>query len=126
MISTCSNVAETSQDCECEAGSDGEVQEILELLSPGLARQLGYFGSASCVYFYYDLRGEDVVWNDGRVHGIGTGGWQAMAQIVEPLARKYLAVLTGRGSAPQALVIDRDGHCAFFADMDEAKRMVHQ
>ena len=102
----------------------GETQEILELLPPGIHRQLGYFGSASCILFYYDVRAEDVIWNDGRGHGIGTGGWQTLVNVIEPLAKKYHAVLIGHGSAPQALVIDRNTRSAYFIDMNQAKRVV--
>lgn len=100
------------------------VRLIAETLPARMDRQLGYFGEEACVLFHYDTRAEEVMWNDGLRYGIGTGGWHAYVDTVEPLAKKYDAVLTGHRAAPQALVIDATTSRAYFADMDQAKRMV--
>ena len=32
-------------------------------------RRLGYYGQERFVFFYYEPRGEEVIWNDGRSYG---------------------------------------------------------
>src|SRR3954454_8905649 len=53
-----------------------------------LDRALGYFGEARYVCFRYEPRGEEVVWNDGRTYGFGSGGWQPFLGHVIPAARE--------------------------------------
>jgi len=90
-------------------------------------RQLGYCGARRFVFFYYEPRGQEVIWNDGRSYGFGFGGWQAFGQEVAPVAASSGVDLTGadpRGG--QVLVLDRALGMAWFADRDPARRFVEE
>jgi hypothetical protein len=91
------------------------------------ARELGYFGQERFVMFYYEPRGQDVIWVDGRSSGFGTGGWQYFLDQIEPLARRLgldAGSTTSRGQ--HALIVDRDFGQAYFADRREAQAFVTQ
>ena len=94
-------------------------------LYDGIDRKLGYFGEGRYVLFYYEPRGEEVIWDDGRSYGFGLGAWRTFLEHIEPLTRRY-GVDLGYGDEPQkhALVIDRDAHEAYFARRDSAKALV--
>ena len=88
-------------------------------------RELGYFGQDRFVMFYYEPRGQDVIWVDGRSSGFGTGGWRCFLDDIEPLARRH-GVDVGDVNRPgrHALVVDRQFGQAYFADRDEAHAFV--
>jgi len=89
-------------------------------------RRLGYFGSGRFVFFYYEPRGEEVVWNDGRTYGFGYGGWMAFQDEVAPLAQFHGADVGGeqrRGA--HVLVVDRELKQAYFADRTIAEHFVN-
>jgi hypothetical protein len=88
-------------------------------------RELGYFGQDRFVMFYYEPRGQDVIWVDGRSSGFGTGGWRCFFDQIEPLARRHgvdAGSATSRGR--HALVVDRDFGQAYFAERGEAEAFV--
>lgn len=92
----------------------------------GCDRELGYFGQERFVMFYYEPRGQDVIWADGRSSGFGTGGWQYFLDEIEPLARRMgldAGSTTSRGR--HALVLDRHFGHAYFADRGEAEAFVN-
>src|SRR5438270_6256488 len=75
---------------------------------PCLDRQLGYFGDARYVSFRYELRGEEVIWDDGHCYGFGAGAWQVFLTDVAPLAQKCgVGVGVDDPQATHALLIDR-------------------
>lgn len=88
-------------------------------------RDLGYFGHDRFVMFYYEPRGQDVIWVDARSSGFGTGGWRCFLDEIEPLARR-LGVDAGsvNSRGRHALVVDREFGQAYFADRDEAEAFV--
>src|SRR4051812_37286992 len=91
----------------------------------GCDRELGYFGQDRFVMFYYEPRGQDVIWVDGRSSGFGTGGWQYFLDEIEPLARRLgvdAGSTTSRGR--HALIIDRHFGQAYFAERDDAQAFV--
>jgi len=108
------------------------------VISPGLVpvrgyvqqsvdHMLGYLGKARFAFFYYEPRGEEVVWNDGRSYGFGTGGWRAFLSEIVPLADHYgvdLGDVHARGK--HVLLVDRQLRQAFFADRESAEAVVAQ
>ena len=88
-------------------------------------RRLGYFGRNRFVFFYFEPRGEEVVWNDGHSYGFGTGGWMTFHDEVESLDAAYGADVGSEHRAGQhALVVDRELGRAYFADRSVAERFV--
>jgi hypothetical protein len=88
-------------------------------------RELGYFGQDRFVMFYYEPRGQDVIWVDARSSGFGTGGWRCFLDEIEPLARRHgvdAGNVNSRGR--HALVVDREIGQAYFAERDEARAFV--
>lgn len=96
--------------------------ELSERLHPWLDRKLGYFGDARFVMFYWEPRGQEVMWNDGRSYGFGTGAWSFFSAKIAPLANRYSVRLgDGDTAGHQALVIDRVRRHAYFAHRDLAE-----
>lgn len=90
-------------------------------------RRLGYFGTNRFVAFYYEPRGDEVVWNDGRSYGFACGGWQAFTQDVAPIADSAGADLgDSQHRGAHALVVDRRLGQVYFADQAAAKRFVQE
>lgn len=106
----------------------GVPSDFVKLSEPVLAwidRKLGYFGNDRFVLFYYEPRGEEVVWKDGRSYGFGTGAWCAFHEQIAPLFNRYAADL-GKCEAPDdhALVIDRQTRRAYFAQRQKAEEFL--
>ena len=92
---------------------------------PAIHRQLGYFGEARYVVFYYETRGEEVVWNDGTSFGFGSGGWDLFSSRVGPLAKQYDVNVGATGDdRTHVLLIDRRDGTAFFAEEIQAERFL--
>lgn len=92
---------------------------------PGVERKLGYFGQARFVLFYYEPRGEEVLWKDSWSYGFGTGAWAYFMDQVVPLARRYGVDLgSSEGSGSEVLIIDRFNGRAYFADRKSAERFL--
>ena len=88
-------------------------------------RALGYFGQQRFVFFYFEPRGEEVVWNDGNSYGFATGAWVTFDRKILPLARSHGANLnqTG-GQGEHVLLIDRMTGQAYFAPRQSAEEFV--
>lgn len=117
-------------DIEAEANSAASAVppgflKVSDPLQQWLDRQLGYFGDDRYVFFYYEPRGEEVMWNDGRGYGFGNGAWQTFFDQVAPVASRH-GVNVGAGEVPgeHALVVDRLCRQAYFADLTSAKAWV--
>ncbi|MFI5378755.1 MAG: hypothetical protein ACHRHE_05635 [Tepidisphaerales bacterium] len=81
---------------------------------------LGYHGRNRYVFFYYESRGEEVIWNDGQTYGFGRGGWLSFDGEVAPLAARHGLSLSGR--KPQhVLLVDRETDEAFLATRRHAE-----
>jgi hypothetical protein len=117
-----------------ESGADGGlVRDALppgfvalsERLPPYLDRSLGYVGDDRFVVFYYEPRGEEVVWEDGHTYGFGAGGWCAFEDLVAPLGKRHGADLGNEKAAGRdVLVLDRLSGLAYFAERGCARRFV--
>ena len=128
MLATDTSAADVAAEPEfLDRCGNGAFRKILESLPASMHRQLGYFGDALQTLFYFDHRAQDIIWDDGRSYGIGTGGWQVFAEVIEPIARKYGVEIGGNRPAVTALVLDRSIDSACFAKLSEARRLVrHQ
>jgi hypothetical protein len=85
-------------------------------------RRLGYFGEERFVFFYYEPRGEEVIWNDGRSYGFACGAWGTFMHEIARLAKRYdVNVGTGGMTNTHVLVLDRQDGTAYFAEEWEAE-----
>lgn len=88
-------------------------------------RQLGYFGNERFVFFYYEPRGEEVMWKDGRSYGFGTGAWETFLRDIAPLAEAAGAsVGNSESAAEDVLLVDRATRSAYFAQRGRAEKLV--
>jgi hypothetical protein len=113
---------------EAKAGG-GEVpchfRKVEDPLHPRLDRKLGYFGSERFVMFHYEPRGQEVIWNDGRSYGFGTGAWYFFIEKVLPLARQHgAAVGSNDADSRDALLLDRLRREIYFAEKQAAERFL--
>ncbi len=114
--------SEDSSSSDVPPGFPTMSERLQQAIDP---RRLGYFGQSRFVFFYYEPRGEEVVWNDGRTYGFGYGGWLAFQDEVAPLAAQFGAdVGDGQRRGDHVLVIDRQLNVAYFADRTVAERFV--
>ena len=98
------------------SGSDGErgpegLGALVELIGKslrGMDHKLGYRGRDRLVLFYYEPRGDEVVWRDSRSYGFSTGAGPLFLDELAPVADLH-RVNVGHGGAPavHALLIDR-------------------
>ncbi len=96
-------------------------------LQQPIDRRLGYFGQGRFVFFYYEPRGDEVMWNDGRTYGFGTGGWEMFHQDIAPLAEQHgMNVGVSGRRAEHALVLDRERREAYLAEREAAEEFVQQ
>lgn len=118
------------ESCETEAVSIASVipcgfVTVSEGLQQRIDRKLGYFGQARFAFFYYEPRGSEVVWNDGRTYGFGSGGWITYMDEILPLGRRYGADLgSDEGAGSHVLVLDRMLCQAYFAERECAETLV--
>lgn len=104
------------------AGFDRLSERVLQWID----RKLGYFGASRFVFFYYEPRGQEVMWNDGRSYGFGSGGWMAFGDEVAPVAARHGVDLGDEShKGRQVLLLDRTKGDAYFADRRSAERFVH-
>lgn len=90
-----------------------------------LDRRLGYCGDDRFVLFYYEPRGEEVMWMDSRRHGFGLGGWRIFLEDIAPLAARYgVDVGVSGPRRTHALVLDRLGGLAYFVPRDSAEEFI--
>ena len=99
--------------------------ELSSCLEQCIDRKLGYVGSQRFVYFYYEPRGEEVIWNDGQSYGFGFGGWLTFTDQISPLGQRYGITLgDSHHRGEHVLVIDRELRHAYFADKQCAQAVV--
>jgi len=101
--------------------------QIATPLPPDIDRKLKYLADARYVLFYFEPRGEEVVWNDGRSHGFALGGWRVFMETITPLADLYRVTLgSGNAVGTHVLLLDRLKHDAFFAEREQAEAFVSE
>ncbi|HEX2973493.1 MAG TPA: hypothetical protein VHP11_14255 [Tepidisphaeraceae bacterium] len=96
-----------------------------ETLHPWVDRKLGYFGSARFVMFYYEPRGEEVIWRDNHSYGFAAGAWCFFTDKIAPLAETYHVNLGSSDcQGREALIIDRLKRQAYFAERKTAEQFI--
>ena len=94
---------------------------VIEKSVLGMDQKLGYPGRERFVIFYYEPRGEEVIWRDKRSYGFATGAFTAFKDELAPVAELYgVEVGTEVSPAKNVLLIDRADHRAFFVERNEA------
>lgn len=88
-------------------------------------QKLGYPGRERFVVFYYEPRGEEVIWRDRRSYGFATGAWTTFKEELAPVADLY-GVEVGSEVSParHVLLIDRADHRAYFVERGEALQFI--
>jgi hypothetical protein len=88
-------------------------------------QKLGYHGKDRFVLFYYEPRGEEVIWRDSHSYGFSTGAGQLFIDELAPVADHHKVDVGSSGSpGTHALLIDRAGQRAYFAERNEAVRFL--
>ena len=98
---------------------------LIEKSVQGMDQKLGYHGQDRFVIFYYEPRGEEVIWRDSRSYGFSTGAGQLFIDELEPVAELHNVDVGGEGSpGTHVLLIDRVDRRAHFVERDEAIRFL--
>jgi hypothetical protein len=98
---------------------------LIEKSVRGMDQKLGYRGKDRFVLFYYEPRGEEVIWRDSRSYGFATGAGQLFIDELEPVAEHHNVDVGSSGSAgTHVLLIDREERRAYFVERDEAIRFL--
>lgn len=96
---------------------------LIEKSVQGMDQKLGYHGKDRFVLFYYEPRGEEVIWQDSHSSGFSTGFGQCFIDELAPVAEAHKVDIGHSGSpGSQVLLIDRAQRRAYFAARDEAVR----
>jgi hypothetical protein len=88
-------------------------------------QKLGYHGKDRFVLFYYEPRGEEVIWQDSHSSGFSTGFGQCFIDELSPVADVHKVHVGSSGTpAAQVLLIDRAESRSYFVERDEATRFL--
>ena len=98
---------------------------LIEKSVRGLDQKLDYHGRDRFVLFYYEPRGEEVIWRDSYSYGFATGAGQLFIDELEPVADLHKVDVGGDGSpGTHVLLIDRVDRRAYFVEKNEAIRFL--
>jgi hypothetical protein len=98
---------------------------VMEKTVRCLDQMLGYRGKDRFVIYYYEPRGEEVVWRDSRSYGFATGAWSTFIDEVAPVAEHYKVDVGCSGvEGRHVLMIDRRDRRAYFAIKAEAVKFL--
>jgi hypothetical protein len=94
---------------------------LIEKSVRGMDQKLGYQGKDRFVLFYYEPRGEEVIWRDSHSYGFATGAGQLFIDELSPVAELH-NVNVGISGSPgtHVLLIDRAARRAYFVKREEA------
>ena len=94
-------------------------------LGPDIDRRLGYRGERRFVMFYFEPRGQEMIWQDTDSYGFGLGGWRTFMDHVEPLAELYgVSIGNLRDHGDHALIIDRLLNQAYLVPRNLAEEFI--
>jgi len=99
---------------------------LIEKSVRGIDQKLGYHGNDRFVLFYYEPRGEEVIWRDSHSSGFSTGVGQLFIDELSPVADLHQVDL-GAGGSPGAhvLLTDRAARRTYFVERNEAIRFLN-
>jgi hypothetical protein len=101
--------------------SASEFVAVFDKAARCMDQMLGYSGRDRFVIFYYEPRGEEVIWRDSQSYGFATGAWSTFMGEVAPVADHYGADVGCKGSpGKHVLLIDRAERRAYFAERGQA------
>ena len=99
--------------------------DLVEKSVRGMVEKLGYHGKDRFVLFYYEPRGEVVVWRDSHSYGFSAGAGQIFFDELVPIADAHGVDLGSDGlKEKHVLLIDRAGGWAYFVERNEAIRFL--
>src|SRR4051812_30829568 len=78
---------------------------VIDKCVRGMDQKLGYRGRDRFVLFYYEHRGEEVIWRDTRSYGFATGAWCVFSDELAPVADLYRVHLGGEGSPARHVLL---------------------
>jgi hypothetical protein len=105
--------------------SRSEFVAVMEKSVRCLDQMLGYRGADRFVIYYYEPRGEEVLWRDSRGYGFATGAWSTFIDEVSPVADHYKVDVGCSGTqGDHVLMIDRHDRRAYFARRTEAVKFL--
>src|SRR5947209_4419416 len=94
---------------------------LIEKSLRGMDQKLGYRGPDRFVLFYYEPRGEEVIWRDSHSYGFSTGAGQVFIDELAPVADVHKVDVGGSGTpGTHVLLIDRTDRRAYFVERKEA------
>jgi hypothetical protein len=102
---------------------------VTQQLHSWIERKLGYFGGDRFVIFYYDPRGQEVIWKDASSYGFASGGWIVFTEQIGPLAEHHRADVGLHSASTRGadvLLIDRLTREAYFAERALAEAFLKQ
>ena len=98
---------------------------VIDKAMRGMDQKLGYPGKDRFVLFYYEPRGEEVIWRDSHSYGFATGAWPVFKEELAPIADLYHVHVGNDGtSGEHVLLVDRVDRRAYFVLRDEAVRFL--
>jgi len=98
---------------------------VIERSVLGMDQKLGYPGRERFVIFYYEPRGEEVIWRDRRSYGFATGAWATFKEELAPVSELYgVEIGSETSQARHVLLIDRADHRAYFVGRSEALEFI--
>ena len=80
---------------------------LIEKSVRGMDQKLGYHGKDRFVLFYYEPRGEEVIWWDSHSSGFSTGAGQLFIDELAPVADLHHVNVGSSGSPRNACTADR-------------------
>src|ERR1700722_15088630 len=81
---------------------------LIEHSVQGIDRKLGYYGRDRFVIFYYEPRGQEVIWQGTHCYGFASGAWQFFIEDLSRIADLHQADVGSSGSpGKDVLLTDR-------------------
>jgi hypothetical protein len=99
--------------------------DIGTILGAEIDRRLGYRGEERYVIFYYEPRGQEIIWQDCRSYGFALGGWRTFMRHVEPVMETFdVSIGNAESHGRHVLVVDRLLGIAYVAPRESGERFV--
>src|SRR5579862_4496082 len=100
---------------------------VIEKSVLGMDQKLNYPGRERYVIFYFEYRGEEVLWRDSHSYGFATGAWAVFKEELAPVAEMYgIDIGSEVSPAKSVLLIDRTDKRAYFIERKAALQFLEQ